>query len=510
MTNFRKKIQIPNILQNSISSIASFLVTFAVGLFLTPYIIKRIGDTGYGFWSLIGSYLGFYNLLKLGVDQAVCYFVARDISKSDHGSIDQIVSTALAVFTFLGFLLIILGFLLAPALASYFDVPLEYLQSFKTTFVILTISAAINFPGSVIGAILKGNEKYVFHSNVTIISTLLRVVLIIFWLSHGGGLIQVAYATLISTLVGIFLSVNKLSGLNHQPKVRFDAINHKALESLLKYGVITSFIFLADLLRFNLDTLIIGKQIGPNSVAKYSVAILIVNNMFALVSSGVNVLTPRFAGLRGKNATKELKDVFLQALSLSAWLASGMTVLAFIFGYRFILWWVGEDFAASVYVLNIFLLFFILAAAQKPAQALLYGINRHSFFAISGVGYGIANLMISLALAPQYGIIGVAIGTTVSVSFVKLFIQPVYISRIVGVPLWDYFRNILIPITIAIGFILIAEFIGYSAFLSEKPITFLFVGGIIVSLLFFVIAFVIPGKSSIRPVFTQFFLGEKI
>ena len=51
------------ILKNVSSSWFSLGVNILVGVFLSPFILHRLGDTAYGIWILIFSVTGYYGLV---------------------------------------------------------------------------------------------------------------------------------------------------------------------------------------------------------------------------------------------------------------------------------------------------------------------------------------------------------------------------------------------------------------------------------------------------------------
>ncbi len=61
----------PSLLINALSSWAGLGVNIVVGLLLLPFVVAKLGQTGYGVWMLVGSIIGYYGLLDLGVSSAV-------------------------------------------------------------------------------------------------------------------------------------------------------------------------------------------------------------------------------------------------------------------------------------------------------------------------------------------------------------------------------------------------------------------------------------------------------
>ena len=63
------------ILKNVSSSWFSLGVNILVGIFLSPFILHRLGDTAYGIWILIFSVTGYYGLFDLGIRSSVVRYV---------------------------------------------------------------------------------------------------------------------------------------------------------------------------------------------------------------------------------------------------------------------------------------------------------------------------------------------------------------------------------------------------------------------------------------------------
>ncbi|HYP19597.1 MAG TPA: hypothetical protein VEY08_05935, partial [Chloroflexia bacterium] len=64
-------------LKNSISGYVSSATMIAIGLLLTPLLVRQLGHQAYGVWVLVTSLAIYLTLLDLGVADAVTRYVAR-------------------------------------------------------------------------------------------------------------------------------------------------------------------------------------------------------------------------------------------------------------------------------------------------------------------------------------------------------------------------------------------------------------------------------------------------
>ena len=71
-----------------------------VSFFLSPFIVRHLGGTAYGVWSLLVALVGYLGLLDFGVRGAVTRFVANYHAVGDAQGSSSIVSAGLLPFIF--------------------------------------------------------------------------------------------------------------------------------------------------------------------------------------------------------------------------------------------------------------------------------------------------------------------------------------------------------------------------------------------------------------------------
>jgi len=455
----------PSLLINALSNWAALAVTVLVGLFLTPYIISHIGKTGYGIWTLITSIIGYYGILDLGVTSAITRYVARYAGQKDYKSLSKTISTSLVMFCVIGFIVVVASFALAGPMLSFFNVSTDQVEKFRQTVWLLGLAAGLGFPGNFFGAVIKAHERFVAANVVAIFVTLMRASLIVLLLSRGIGLVGVACSHLITTVFMIILNFALCKLLFSHFELQLGRARWNVLRSLLAFGVSTTVLEMANIMRFNLDSFVIGKWINIPAVAVYGVAALLIRFFMQFIGNGtVTVLTPRFASMDGQGERGQLQQLYLKSLSVAAFLSFGVGTLIIILGRRFIVLWVGADYLNAVPVLYVLAVAYSVALAQTSGISLVYALKKHYLFAGASVVEGIANVALSIYLAPRYGILGVAIGTAVPMLVIKILVQPIYVSRIIGISLVRYWGQLAPALTLAIGAIAVYRYVPQFTF----------------------------------------------
>src|SRR5699024_6082252 len=108
----------------------TILVSITSSFFLAPFVIHSLGDRWYGLWVLIGSFIGSYGLLDLGISSATQRYIAYAIPRNDPNELNTIIAASLTLFSFIAVivLLVTLGIV---ALAPFFTHDPESVAVFR-------------------------------------------------------------------------------------------------------------------------------------------------------------------------------------------------------------------------------------------------------------------------------------------------------------------------------------------------------------------------------------------
>src|SRR3974377_2398037 len=68
------------------------------GFFLSPYIIRTLGDHRYGIWALAFAFIDYFNLFDFGFKTATVNLVSRARATGDDRRINEIINTSLFYF----------------------------------------------------------------------------------------------------------------------------------------------------------------------------------------------------------------------------------------------------------------------------------------------------------------------------------------------------------------------------------------------------------------------------
>ena len=446
--------------RGAILSYLSIILSTVVQLVYTPLLIRMLGQSEYGLYSLVSSIIGYLTVLDLGFGNAIVVFTSKYRANKQYEKEKKLHGMFLVIFCIIGLIAGLLGLLL------YFNVPLLFgktmtdieLHKAKIMMLILSFNLAVTFPFSIYSSIITAYEKFTFQKIMSILNTLLKPVLMIPLLFLGyKSITMTAVITVVNIMVLLsnYFYCKKKLGVN----IKFMGFDKKLFKTIFNYSFFIFLGVIVDKVNWSVDQFVLGAVSGTIAVSLYSVASQI-NTLFVNLSSAMSgVLLPKMSKMIAKKASdKEMTNEFIKVGRIQYLIiflmASGFT----LFGKEFIMAWAGKDFVTSYYIAVILILPLCVPLIQNLGISIMQAKNMHKFRSILLALIAIANIFISIPLAKAYGGIGSAIGTSLSLIIGNIIILNIYYHKKVGINVIEFWKSIIkmtIPMIIPIVAIVI-------------------------------------------------------
>jgi O-antigen/teichoic acid export membrane protein len=435
------KFEKTQILKNVGSSWSALATNVAVGIFLSPFILHRLGDAAYGIWVLIFSITGYYGLFDLGIRSSIIRYVSKYTATGDGEKLTRFVSTALLSYTGIGLVSMALTASLSSSVEHLFRIPPELHSQARLLLLIVGASVSLGFPLGVFGGMLEGLQRFYILNWTSIGSTLLRAALIVYFLNRGSGLVTVALITVaLPVLSSILRGIIALRLCPVSVGVRH--IDKESFRNMATYGGTTFLVIVAGRLRFRTDELVLGRMMSAVAIAYFSIGARIVDYAQEFVSSLAQIFVPMSSQSEAKGDLDRLRKVYIAGNRVCALLILPVTIVLILLGKHVIRIWVGARYIPHSYpVLVVLIIPFTLMLMQSASGRVLYGIGKHQSLAKVTLLEGIANLILSIALVPVWGVVGDALGTAIPLCCTFLVFMPRHLKKQLGVPVSSFVRQ---------------------------------------------------------------------
>jgi O-antigen/teichoic acid export membrane protein len=421
------------IVKNVGSSWFSLGVNVLVGLFLSPFILHRLGNTAYGAWVLVFSVTGYYGLFDLGVRSSIIRYVSTYTATNDLQGLSRLINTALAVYTAIGAAAIVTTVVLSSFLGGLFRMPPEFLPTARVLFLMVGTAVALGFPAGVFGGILEGLNRFYFVNVTNLGASLLRAALIVLALHSGYGLLTVALITVTLPLLGAV--VRTVIVLRVLPlRFGWNYVDRSALAEIGRYSGVSFILMIAYKLRFKTDEIVIAQMLSVAAVTYFSIGDRLLDYTAEVVSSLAQIFVPMSGQSDAKGDRDRLRQIFLAGNRACALVVFPITATLIILGKSVITAWVGARYVTACYPVMLTLLIpSTFALSQAASTRILYGMARHQSLAWVTALEGIANLVLSIMLIRPFGVIGDALGTAIPLTCTSLFFMPRHLCRVLEV-----------------------------------------------------------------------------
>ena len=264
-----------------VSNWGGFLFSAVVSFFLGPYILGKLGTTTYGIWALIGSVVGYFGLLDLGVRSAVTKYLSSYYSAGNHEGASDIKSAALLAFTIAGLLAILLGAGVSLFVERIFSIPAGSESAVKIAIMIMATNMAVALVSGVYGGILTARHRFDLSNAANVIGITVRSSAIIIVLETGAsisrqgdqGLVALAVIQLLSSIVQLILTWILSTKAYPEAKTRASrAFSPENLKKIFSFGLLSSALHVLSSLAQNSGIVLVGALLPVAMVTYYSIA----------------------------------------------------------------------------------------------------------------------------------------------------------------------------------------------------------------------------------------------
>lgn len=449
--------------RGAILSYLSIILSTVVQLVYTPLLIRMLGQSEYGLYSLVSSVIGYLTVLDLGFGNAIVVFTAKYRANKEYKKEKKLHGMFLVIFCIIGLIAGLLGLLL------YFNVPSLFgktmtdieLHKAKIMMLILSFNLAITFPFSIYSSIITAYEKFTFQKVMSILNTILKPILMIPLLFLGYKSITM---TVVITVVNIIVLLSnyfyceKKLGIN----IKFMGFDKKLFKTIFSYSFFIFLGVIVDKVNWSVDQFILGAVSGTIAVSLYSVASQI-NSLFVNLSTAVSgVLLPKMSKMVVAGATSEqLTDEMVKVGRMQAFVILLMASGFVLFGKQFITLWLDESYITAYYVGLWLILPLCFSLVKNLAISIRQAKNRHKFAVVIMIITSVLNAFVSVFLAKKMGALGSAIGTGVTLLINSIIID-IYYQKVIGLDMIRFWKQIFkVSLSVIIPTVIILVFMHY-------------------------------------------------
>jgi O-antigen/teichoic acid export membrane protein len=437
--------------RNVLSNWITYLLGGAVSFFLSPFIVRHLGNSAYGVWALLVSLTGYLSFLDLGIRGAVTRYVAKFHSEREHEQSSNTVSSACGVFIVVGFVAFLSSIVFAIFAVPHLKIPLSYSRAAQFVVVIAGASVAVSLVSGVFGGVLIGLQRFELHNSIALGGVALRAIAIVLALRADRGLVSLALIQLGSSTGELLFGFIFSRRLYPEVRLAVDHLRRSHVSLIFSFGAYAFLLLVSNYLIYYTDALVIGAFLPVSMVTFFAIAGNLTIYAREFVGGFSRTMTPLASKLEVESGREKLQETALKAARYCSMAVLPIFVTFIVRGHSFIGLWMGPAYAdLSGHVLWILSIPWFFGAGVAVFTSVVLGISRHKPVVPVALAEGLGNLALSIALIKPMGILGVAWGTVIPNIAVSLFFWPWYVRRTLGIPVRRYMLSLWLVPAIAV------------------------------------------------------------
>ncbi len=439
-----------------------------IGLLYIPFMLRLMGQTEYGLYSLVASVVAYLTVLDLGFGNAIIRYTAKFRAEGRHEEQSEMFGMFVLIYTCIGLMALLIGFGLYANTDLLFDRTMDVgeLRQIRIMMLLMIFNIAFTFPMSIWGSIITAYENFVFQKLINIARIILNPVVMIIMLLMGYraiGMVVVTTCFNVATLlINYWYCRHKL-----HIRLRFGRFNWDFFREVSIYSFWIFLNAIMDRIYWSTGQFLLGIYKGATAVAVYAVAIQLQGIYMSFSTAISSVFLPKVTAMIARNTDEEeISGLFIRTGRIQYIVMAFILTGFIVFGKPFIRLWAGADYSEAYYIALLFFVPLTIPLIQNIGIVILQARNQMKFRSLLYIVIALGSLGISIPLAKQWGGIGCALGTAVALTAGQVVIMNIYYARIIRLRIGRFWREIgqmsIIPVLLGFLFYGISTLFSYS------------------------------------------------
>lgn len=412
--------------------------------------IQILGSTYLGVYGLFSEVLTVLSLAELGLGTAIVFNLYKPIAENNEPKMKALMNLYGKAYRAIGAFILVAGVLCTPLIPLI--VKKNNIPDLLLIYILYVISSATSYLFVYKSAFLVANQKEYIYTTIRVIFNFIQVAIQLAVLAITKSFIFYLIAQILVDLIkNIYVSytvermypfLKDLKG-HTLPKENVTQI-WKDVKALIIYKF-------SNVMVNSTDNILISMFVGIVQTGLYSNYSTILTHVVHIIDTIVYSFD---AGIGNYNATasdEEKYKMFKNFNFFMNWIFGFSVICLFVLINPFIDLWIGDSYLFDWPVVVVICLNFYVAGTQKIIWSFRQAMGLFVYGKYKPIASVIVNLVSSVILAKQYGLIGVFIGTSITRIFVDIWFDP-YIVHKYGFKLsvigyyFDYIRTVAVII----------------------------------------------------------------
>lgn len=421
---------------NTIASLSNEIATIIMGFILPRLILVYFGSDVNGLVTSITQFLSFISLCEMGIGPVIKANLYKPLAEQDMYSTSCVMKSAQSFFRKIAIILVVYTAVLCFVYPSLVSDKFDFIFTATMVLIISISSFAQYYFGITYQLLLAANQQAYIQLFINCIAIVINIVACVVLMKMGATIHIVKLTTSI-----LFAARPVCLAIYVHTHFKIDKkVEYKGEPIKQKWNGFAQHV--ATIAQDNTDTVILTLFSTLSNVSIYGVYHLVVNGVRQLVNTVFTGMSSMIGDLIARGDEKKLNNTFsifewfIHSITTVLFTITGILLLPFIKLYT-------SGITDANYLVPFFGILITLCGALRCIQMVyiivIQGAGHFKETQIASFIEPIINIIISIIAVWKFGLIGVAIGTVVSLTY-RLGYMVIYLKRHI------LFRNLSIVV----------------------------------------------------------------
>lgn len=427
------------IAKGAIISYLSIFLNIAITFFYTPWMIRQIGVSDYGLYTLILSFISYF-ILDFGLSSAIQRFIAKYRAEGDEQKVSNMIGITTRVYLYIDMVILLVLIVLYFFIANIFTglTPAET-EKLKVLYIVAGTFSVLSFMLKPVDGAMLAYEFFVENKALDMASRVGTVLLVCIALLFNADVFALV---LINGVVAFLVSLIKFFVFKRKSQIciNWGYFNKKELKHITSFSMWTFGMSLAQRMRLTLIPSVLGIVSNSHEIAVFSLGMSLEGMVFTLSYALNGLFLPKVTRMVVNGDKDGITNLMIRVGRLQLYLF-GLVFSGFcIFGQNFLNLWVGDGFKNTFLVTVFILTPSLISLTQQIANDLVYAENRVRYTASLTFSCAVVGLIIAFILSSSQGAIGAAIGTGAGLCLFQVLVN-IFYHRKINLNIHKFFRE---------------------------------------------------------------------
>lgn len=439
------------LLFNSASGAVVNVLHIAIAFFLSPIIVRSLGNRDYGIWEMLMSFVGYFGILELGVGPALIRYVAREEALGNKEQLSRIFNTAFCSLLLAGVAILAAMSILSMWPETVLGLKPGEVDELPLLFIVAGCSMLVQFLGTLFVAFLMGKQKHltvnVTRSILGPAQALVIVVALTTW--EGPALMHLALISLAGNVLQYSLfAAFAFRSLGESLNPRSFSLT--TAKELYRFGLKSVVLMAANRIQKGSLPLVIGHVVGASSVVFFAMPRRLVDYMQNFVISMGIPLMPYLSSVDAQRRDGERMQQWFPLSRAISFISLPAAVMVLALGEPFLHIWLGAEYAKQGRSVIVALcVSSMITGLFSNANRVLVAGNRHGPPAKRVLVISLFSLAAAIPAASLVGITGAAVVLAAS-DMAANAVMWRDASRFIGIGLPEHLRVTALPLVLPV------------------------------------------------------------